>query len=75
MLFTSKAFPLRNFKNDIAKFGQIFIELHPFANILTEEEAQECEVILSSLDFEIIARDGNFQIWKKEISTNRPTGH
>jgi len=56
---------LRNFKDDIAKFDQIFVELHPFANILTHEEAQECESILSSLGFNLIVGDGNFQIWKK----------
>lgn len=56
---------LRNFKDDINKFDQIFVELHPFANILTHEEAQECENIFSALGFKIIVRDGNFQIWKK----------
>lgn len=56
---------LRNFKNDIGKFDRIFVEVHPFANILTKEEAQECENILSTLGFNIIVRDGNFQIWTK----------
>jgi len=56
---------LRNFGDDIRKFEQIFIELHPFANILTKQEAEECENILCSLGFEINVRDGNFQIWKK----------
>jgi len=58
---------LRNFKEDIADFGQIFVELHPFAGILSKEEAQECEAILASLSFEIVLRDGNFQIWKKRV--------
>jgi len=56
---------LRNFKDDIAKFDNIFMEVHPFANILTQDEAQECEDILSSLGFNILVRDGNFQIWSK----------
>ncbi|WP_297763965.1 FkbM family methyltransferase [uncultured Muriicola sp.] len=55
----------RNFADDIAKFDNIYVELHPFANILTNEEAQECENILSSLGFTLIVRDGNFQIWEK----------
>ncbi len=56
---------LRNFKEAISKFGQIFIELHPFANILTADEAQECEDILASLGFKRVLRDGNFHIWEK----------
>ena len=56
---------LRNHSDGIADFNQIFMEVHPFANILTKEEAQECEDILNSIGFEIIVRDGNFQIWKK----------
>ena len=56
---------LRNFKEDISKFDTIFVEVHPFANILTQDEAQECEDIISSLGFKVIVRDANFQIWKK----------
>lgn len=56
---------LRNHKADIAQFNQIFMEVHPFANILTQEEAQECETILTELGFDITVRDGNFQIWEK----------
>ncbi|NNE77524.1 MAG: hypothetical protein HKN31_10685, partial [Pricia sp.] len=41
------------------------MEIHPFAGILTHEEAQECEDILESLNFKIKIRDGNFQIWEK----------
>jgi FkbM family methyltransferase len=55
----------RNYKEGIAEFDQIFMEVHPFANILTKEEAQECEDTLSSLGFDILVRDGNFQIWQK----------
>lgn len=55
----------RNYQEGIAEFDQIFMEVHPFANILTKEEAQECEDILSSIGFDILVRDGNFQIWKK----------
>jgi len=55
----------QNHKEGIAQFDKIFMEVHPFANILTKEEAQECEDILTGLGFEIIVRDGNFQIWEK----------
>lgn len=56
---------LRNFKDDISTFESIFVELHPFANILTKEEAKECENILVSLGFTNTIRDGHFQIWTK----------
>jgi len=55
----------RNYREGIAEFDQIFMEVHPFAHILTQEEAQECEDILSSIGFTILVRDGNFQIWQK----------
>ncbi|WP_299213011.1 FkbM family methyltransferase [uncultured Aquimarina sp.] len=55
----------RNHKEEIAKFKMIFFEVHPFAGILTNEEAQECEGILSQLDFRLIKRDGHFQVWEK----------
>lgn len=56
---------LRNFQDDISRFKKIFVELHPFANILTQQESQECEEILTSLGFKISIRDGNFQIWEQ----------
>ncbi|WP_298542618.1 FkbM family methyltransferase [uncultured Aquimarina sp.] len=60
----------RNQKEEIAKFKMIFFEVHPFAGILTNEEAQECEDILSQLDFRIIKRDGHFQVWEKSFTNN-----
>lgn len=56
----------RTQKNSIQAFRMIFMEVHPFAGILTDEEALECENILQSLGFKNILRDGNFQIWEKE---------
>lgn len=56
---------LRNQQAAISKFDRIFMEIHPFANILTEEEAKECEQILASLGFGLVLRDGNFLIWQK----------
>lgn len=58
---------LRSFKDDICKFNKIFVELHPYANILTHKEAQECERILTSLGFKIRVRDGHFQIWERSL--------
>lgn len=59
---------LRSHKDSIAKFEKIFYEVHPFANILTVEEARECENILLSCGFKLQLRDGNFQIWIKPRS-------
>lgn len=56
---------LRNHKEHVAKFEKIFYEVHPFVNILSAEEALECEDILSSCGFQLVKRDGNFQIWMK----------
>ena len=55
----------RMHQNEIAKFQKIFYEVHPFANILSKEEAMECESILRNLDFHLVLRDGNFQVWQK----------
>lgn len=59
---------LQNHKADIIQFNTIFMEVHPFANILTREEAQQCEDILTELNFNLTLRDGNFQIWKKKAA-------
>ncbi|MBT8184700.1 MAG: FkbM family methyltransferase [Eudoraea sp.] len=56
---------LRNHNKEISKFRKIFYEVHPFANILTREEALECETILTGMGFQLVLRDGNFQVWKK----------
>lgn len=56
---------LRNFKGHISGFKRIFFEIHPFAGILTEEEAQECEDILKEIGFTMVVRDGHYQIWEK----------
>ncbi|WP_422350099.1 FkbM family methyltransferase [Flagellimonas sp.] len=56
---------LRNFKQEISGFKHIFFEIHPFAGILTEEEAQECEEILKEIGFNLKIRDGHYQIWEK----------
>jgi FkbM family methyltransferase len=58
---------LRNHQPDLGRFEKIFMELHPFAGILTGEEALECEQILVSLGFELTLRDGNFLVWQKDI--------
>lgn len=56
---------LRTQQSAISRFEKIFIEVHPFAGILTDAEARECEEILVSLDFELVLRDGHFLIWQK----------
>jgi len=56
---------LRDFKEQIASFKHIFFEIHPFAGILTHEEAQECEDILTALGFQQIIKDGHYQMWEK----------
>lgn len=55
----------RKHGEEIGKFQKIFYEVHPFANILTKEEALECEDILKNLGFNLLLRDGNFQVWEK----------
>ncbi|MEM9142915.1 MAG: FkbM family methyltransferase [Bacteroidota bacterium] len=56
---------LRDNKEDISRFRQVFMEVHPFADILTPKEAQECTDILTSLGFQRTLSDGHFQIWSK----------
>lgn len=55
----------RTHKSKINHFKMIFLETHPFSEILTNEEVVECEEILTSLGFKIILRDGDFQVWEK----------
>lgn len=52
----------------IGRFEKVFMEVHPFAGILTDAEALECEQILISLGFELVLRDGHFLIWHKNKS-------
>ncbi|UJH69044.1 FkbM family methyltransferase [Allomuricauda sp. SCSIO 65647] len=55
----------RNFQSSVKNFKAIFFEIHPFAEILTKDEASECEEILLSLGFTKTLSDNNFQVWKK----------
>jgi FkbM family methyltransferase len=64
-LFRSHGSSLRTFK-------RIFLEIHPFAGILSHEEARECEDLLASMGFDNVLRDGNFQIWHNAASCDRP---
>jgi len=57
---------LRNHINGIRSFKKIFFEVHPFSNILTQSEAQECEDILIAEGFENVLKDRNFQVWEKK---------
>lgn len=61
---------LRNHKDDLRGIERVFMEVHPFAGILTLKEAEECEEILRSLMFTMVLQDGNYQIWQKETLKN-----
>jgi FkbM family methyltransferase len=61
---------LRNHQDEISGFERIFMELHPFAGILTLKEAEECEIILRSLGFSRLLQDGNYQIWQNQDHKN-----
>lgn len=52
-------------KKALSKFKKLFIEFHPFDNILTAGEVIYCEKILLSLGFSLVVRDGYFQVWEK----------
>lgn len=61
---------LRNHKDELKGIERIFMEIHPFAGILTLKEAEECEEILDSLMFTRVLQDGNYQIWQKDNLKN-----
>jgi len=52
----------------LSQFRQIFMEVHPFGGMLTEEEVARCERILRRAGMSLTVRDGIFQIWEKEES-------
>ncbi|MDO5981661.1 FkbM family methyltransferase [Flavivirga spongiicola] len=56
----------RNHKNEILKFKNVFFEIHPFCDILTVDEAKECENILQNLGFELVDKIGFFLFWKNK---------
>lgn len=56
---------LREEKAKIKSFNQIFMEIHPFRNMLTQEEAEECHTILQDLGFKLLLSENNFLIWEK----------
>lgn len=61
---------LRNHKEELRGIERVFMEIHPFAGILTLKEAEECEQILNSLMFTMVLQDGNYQIWQKDNLKN-----
>jgi FkbM family methyltransferase len=56
---------LREHSEELVFFKMIFIEIHVFGQMLSEEEGNECENILSSLGFMREVKQGHFQIWRK----------
>ncbi|MBB6461220.1 FkbM family methyltransferase [Flammeovirga kamogawensis] len=58
-------FILRDFKKFIGGLDKVLLEVHPFENILTADEVNECEDILSSLGFKKDIDIDFFQAWIK----------
>lgn len=56
---------LREFQPFLSQLKSIFFEIHPFSNILTQKEADECEAILKELGFSKKLDEDYFQIWEK----------
>ncbi|MBB3700693.1 FkbM family methyltransferase [Flammeovirga yaeyamensis] len=56
---------LSNFKEFIGGLKRVYFEIHPFNNILTQEQADECEQILIDLGFTKKLDEDYFQIWEK----------
>ncbi|MBD0403393.1 FkbM family methyltransferase [Flammeovirga sp. EKP202] len=55
----------RDFQPFLKTLKSIYFEIHPFENILTLEEAEECESILKALGFQKKLDEDYFQIWEK----------
>ena len=53
-------------KEKLKQFRKIFMEVHTFDNILTEEQVQEAENTLKEIGFELLIRSGCFQLWGKK---------
>jgi FkbM family methyltransferase len=58
---------IKGFRHKISSFKRIFIETHPFGGMLSYSEVEECERILMELGFKLEVRDGNFQVWTKNV--------
>lgn len=56
---------LYDYRTELRRFRQIFLEIHPFCNILTEEQAAECEALLRTAGFTLRLQDGFFQYWER----------
>ncbi len=61
---------LRNHMDELRGIEHLFMEVHPFAGILTLKKSDECEEIVHSLMFTRVSQDGNDQIWQKENLKN-----
>lgn len=56
---------LKGFRGQLDRFHKVFLEVHPFADILSEEEAHQCEVILREQGFTKVASSAKnfYQVW------------
>lgn len=58
---------LRDHREYFRQLDNVFIEIHPFPEVLTDEEARECVEILSEIGFRKrdASSDGWYQVWTK----------
>ena len=56
---------LRDYRDRLRRFRQIFMEIHPFSGILTAAQATECETALRAAGFALRLQDGYFQYWER----------
>lgn len=57
---------LQSNRDKLGQFRQVFLEVHPFGGMLTEEEVATCEALMQEAGLSLTKRDGIFQIWEKE---------
>ena len=55
---------LKQFNKQLKEFKVLYVEFHPFANLLTKSEVSECWRILKGIGFKRAFRDVDFEIWK-----------
>ncbi len=56
---------IEEFQTDLEHFKTLFIEFHPFQDMLTKKEIRNSEIILNKLGFQRIVKDEIYQIWRK----------
>lgn len=56
---------IEEFQNDLKNFKTLFIEFHPFMEMLTKKDINDCEKILTKIGFKRRVKDEIYQIWVK----------